>query len=255
MIEKVLDEYEIKARMAPAMIIILPVVIGGLYAAPVLSSWSVFATGGIFCLVLIYGLSYLVRVRGDSIEPALWTSWGGAPSTRFLRHHDLSLSKQTKSRIRIELERRFSARLVSEDEERREPSRADRVISDAFREVRQYIRLHDSKGLWSKQNAEYGFSRNLLGCRVLWLITAFASALFTAINGWRSGAGVLNPATALELALTSVAAYAGWKFLPQVTRRVADGYAEAAWIAFLHSSEEGEESKQICPHHGPTGCD
>jgi hypothetical protein len=237
MIEKVLDEYEIKARMAPALILILPLVVAILYAAPVLSSWPVFAAGGVFCLVLVYGLSYFVRWQGVSIEPKLWASWGGPPSTRFLRHSDLTFSEQTKSRIRAEAEKLFSVRLLSADAERREPSRADRLIEDVFRDVRQYVRKHDSDGLWSKHNAEYGFTRNLLACRLLWLIAGIAAALFTAMYGRRVGAGAFNVGTAVEVALAAAAAYGGWSLLPSATKRIADGYANAAWIALLHSSE------------------
>jgi hypothetical protein len=122
--------------------------------------------------------------------------------------------------------------------------------------VRQYIRQHDSNGLWSKYNIEYGFSRNLLGCRVLWLMIGVVSALFTVIYGWRIGTGILNPATAVEVGLAAAAAYGGWKFLPHAAKRIADGYASAAWIALLHSRESEADEKgprQAVPGFGRAG--
>jgi len=243
MIDKVLDEYEVKARMAPAIILVLPVIVGCLYTAPVLSSWPVFAASGICCLVLLYGLGYVVRARGNKIEPSLWNAWGGPPSTRFLRHHDSTLPTATKAQIRVQVEKKFSIALLSADEERREPARADRAISDAFRRVRQYLRQRNPVGLWFKQNAEYGFCRNLFGCRVLLLALALASAVFTGFYGWRTGAGVLNTAASVEFSFSLCTAYYGWKILPEATKRIANAYAESAWISFLDLSEETEGLK------------
>jgi len=43
MIEKFLDAYEMKARVAPGLILSLPLLVVVVYAAPILSSWSIFA--------------------------------------------------------------------------------------------------------------------------------------------------------------------------------------------------------------------
>jgi len=56
MIEKWLDAYELKARILPGLIVVFPLLIDALYAAPVLSSWSIFTMSGIGGLALIYTL-------------------------------------------------------------------------------------------------------------------------------------------------------------------------------------------------------
>jgi len=245
MIEKVLDEYEIKARIAPAIVLVLPPVVAVFYLTPALGSWPVFATGGIFCLVLVYSLGYLVRWRGESIERILWALWDGAPSTRFLRHRDRTLPDRTKAIIRKQVAKRFSVSLPGTDEERREPGRADQVISDAFQRVREFLRQRNPNGLWFKHNTEYGFCRNLLGSRVLLLLLALASSGVTAVRGRQTGAGILNVATSIELSFVACSAYYGWKLLPDATRRVADAYAEAAWLAFVDLAEQADAASPV----------
>ena len=58
MIEKVLDEYELKARVAPGLIVALPVLVDSVYAAPILSSWPILVASGMCSLALVYGLGH-----------------------------------------------------------------------------------------------------------------------------------------------------------------------------------------------------
>jgi hypothetical protein len=238
--EKFLDEYELKARIAPGLILALPILVDAFYAAPLLSTLPIFAASGICSFALIYGLGYLARTRGKAIEPELWKRWGGPPSTKFLRHRDLSFTADLKVSVRSALTQCFSLVLLTVEEEGREPGRADRAIFDAFRQVRQYLRRHDPGGLWFKHDIEYGFSRNLLGCRVLWLIVAAAATVFAAVYGARSGVsgGILNPASVLSCLSLLCALYFGWAILPDGTKRIADVYAESVWMAFLGSARE-----------------
>jgi hypothetical protein len=64
MIEKFLDPYELKARIAPGLIVVLPVLVTAVYFAPILSSWPIFAATSMCTLALLYGLSHVVRARG-----------------------------------------------------------------------------------------------------------------------------------------------------------------------------------------------
>jgi len=120
----------------------------------------------------------------------------------------------------------------------KDPDRADRMIVDAFRQVRQYLRQHDANGLWSKHNIEYGFCRNLLACREIWVIIALSATVFSAVYGGRSGSHVLNPATVIGALSLVCALYLGWAVLPKGTKHAADAYAESAWMAFLRISKE-----------------
>jgi hypothetical protein len=242
MIEKYLDEYELKARIAPGLILALPVLVDAAYAAPILSSWPIFAAGGIFSLALIYGLGYVVRAQGQAIEPQLWKQWGGPPSIRFMRSSDPLFGSDLKDSIRSAVAREFSLTLPNPTEESRNPNAADKAIADAFGRVRQFLRQHDPTGLWSKANIEYGFCRNLLGCRKIWVMVALSAAAFAAVYAFKSGTTLLNPAVTIALLAFVGAVYVEWSVLPDTTKRIADRYAELAWMDFLQISQERSQA-------------
>jgi hypothetical protein len=236
MIEKILDPYELKARVAPGLILALPLLAVTIFTAPVLSSWPIFATGSVVSLALIYGLSHVVGARGGEIEKKLWATWGGPPSTRFMRHRDKTFSTDLKASLYNAISREFSKSLLTENHEGN--FLAEQAIVDAFRQVREYLRANDPDGLWFKHNIEYGFSRNLLGCREIWVLLALCSTVFAVVYGVRSGGHPLNPAAVIATLSLICAVYIGWAVLPSATKHAADEYAESAWMAFLRISEE-----------------
>jgi hypothetical protein len=239
MIEKFLDAYELKARVAPGLILSLPLLVVVVYAAPILSSWSIFAASGVCSLALLYGLSLVVRARGGAIEKKLWNSWGGPPSTRFMRHRDATFGKELKQSIEKALATKFpSAPILSPDEEARNPGRADNAIVDAFRQVRQFLRQNDPDGLWSKLNIEYGFCRNLLGSRMIWAGISLAAMLFAIVFAMQTGSPALNPASAICFLTLACSIYVGWFVLPSTVKRIGDTYAETAWMSFLQNSSQ-----------------
>ena len=224
MMDNFFDGYELKARVAPGLIIAIPILVDVFYAAPVLSSWSIFATSSVCSVALLYGLSHVVRALGDATEEKLWTAWDGPPSTRFMRDRDSTWSPDLKSSIRVALKKTFSWRLLTREEEHKNPGAADRAIVDAFRRVRQFLRERDAKGLWSKHNVEYGFCRNLLACRVVWLVIASCATVFAVMFGKKTGAGAFNPASAIGSLSLICAVYVGWIVLPKSLKHIADGY-------------------------------
>ena len=243
MIEKLLDDYDLKARVAPGLIVAFPVLVDAVYAAPILSSWPIFAAGGVCGLALVYGLGHVARARGEAIEAKLWEGWGGPPSTRFLRHRDSFFGKDLKASICNLLVKRFQSRLLMPAEEVEDTERADKAIVEAFRQVRQYLRQHDAHGLWYHHDVEYGFSRNLLGCRMLWTTVALAATVFAAIHGTKTGTGLLNLASAISFLSFICAVCMGWVILPGAAKRIADGYAETSWMAFLHVNEKPQTNR------------
>jgi hypothetical protein len=237
MIEKFLDPYEIKARIAPGLILSVAVLVDVVFTVPVLSNIPIFAATGIFSLALIYGLGNFARARGAAIQPKLWANWGGEPSTRFLRTRDPHFGDGLKTSVRNELARRFGVRLLPPDGEARNSELADREIVDAFRRVRSYLRQKDADDLWQKQNIEYGFCRNLLGCRASWIVLSVAALAFALGNAIRTNQSLLNPGSIVGCLSLLCAVYVGWFMLPTATKKVAEAYAESAWMAFLKVSQ------------------
>ena len=237
MIEKFLDPYEIKARIAPGLILSVAVLVDVVITATVLSNIPIFAATGIFSLALIYGLGNFARARGAEIQPKLWAAWGGEPSTRFLRLRDPHFGDSLKTSIRNEIARRLGTRLLPADEETRNPERADREIADSFRRVRSYLRQKDPDGLWQKHNIEYGFCRNLLGCRASWVVLSLIALAFALGDAIRNGQSLVNAGSIVGCISLLCAVYIGWFMLPTATKRVAEAYAESAWMAFLNVSQ------------------
>ena len=245
MFESLLDPYELKARIAPGLILAVAVLVDVVSAAPVLSNLPLFAASGICSLALIYGLGNFARARGEAIEPRLWRAWGGPPSTRFLRHRDSHFGDGLKSSIREELSRTLSVKLLTPGEEARDSDRADKEIVDSFRLVRPYLRQKDPNGLWQKHNIEYGFCRNLLGCRVGWVTLSLAALAFAVMNAVRTSQNLVNAGSIVGVLSLACAVYAGWFLLPSGTKSVADEYAETAWMTFLRTSRDQPASERI----------
>lgn len=243
MIEKFLDPYELKARIAPGLIIVLPVLVDVIYAAPILSSWPIFAASGVCTLALLYGLSLVVRALGKAVEPELWHGWGGPPSTRFMRNRDSTFGAELKQSIQSALAKRLSARVLTPDDEAKNPGRADQAILDAFRQVREYLRQHDPDGLWFKHNVEYGFCRNLLACRGVWAVASAGSIVFAVVYAAKTGAGLFNVASAFGGLSLLCAVYTGWMILPGAAKHTGEAYAELAWMSFLRSADDSRPLK------------
>lgn len=248
MIEKFLDPYEMKARIAPGLILSVAVLVDVIFTVPVLSNVPIFAATSVFSLALIYGLGNFARACGASVQAKLWDEWGGEPSTRFLRLRDNHFGDGLKASIRSEITRRFAVQLQSPDEEAKNPEFADREIVDAFRRVRSYLRQKNADGLWQKQNIEYGFCRNLLGCRLPWIFFSVLALAFALGNAIRNSQNLVNPGTSVGCLSLICAVYVGWFLLPTATKKVAEAYAESAWMAFLNVSQgEPVASQQTIP--------
>jgi hypothetical protein len=229
----VFNEYDLKARIAPGLVLSVPVLVTAIFLAPETAHWPVFAAGSVPALAIIYALGQFARFRGRAIEPPLWASWGGAPSTRYLRHSDATFGAELKNRLQSAVARQFSMRLSSEHEEATDPERADQRIEDVFRRVRPHLRHCDPKGLWFDHDIEYGFCRNLLGSRVVWVALAIAGSATAGLVGASRESGALNPATVINAFCAVIAVFVGWFLLPVGTKHVAETYAESAWMGFL----------------------
>jgi hypothetical protein len=247
MIDKFLDPYDLKARIVPGLILVFPILIDALYAAPILNSWPIFTATGVCGFALVYALGQLASALGERIQSRLWESWGGPPSTRFMRHRDSFFTENLKRLIYKQIPQTLSMPLMTEDEEARDSQQADKEINGAFLRVKDYLRENDSRGLWFTHNVEYGFCRNLLGLRVLWIIVSLAAIAFAVVHGIRTGHTPINPAAVMDCLSLVCAGYIGWTILPGATKRAADQYAESAWLAFLRKAEASQQAQVLSP--------
>lgn len=233
------DEYELKARIAPGLLTALPMVVFVFYAAPNLWRWPIFAASSVLTLAMIYGLGQFAKARGEAIEAALWQSWDGPPSTRFMRHRDTTFGPELKALIAQNIAKEFSMTVLTAEQEDESPVTADQHIADAFKRVKQFLRENDARGLWFTHNVEYGFWRNLRGCRSVWVaLSAFALSLSVYVG--RTHNVAVNSASVFAAGCMICALYLGWLVQPNAVKKVAEGYAEQAWMSFLsHSGHTG----------------
>ncbi len=100
MIDRILDPYDRKARLYPALLVMLVPVVAATLVAPVFSS----QLAGLASLAIALGglmlLSSLGREWGKRKEPKLFESWGGTPTTLMLLRETTQLDPLTFERYR-----------------------------------------------------------------------------------------------------------------------------------------------------------
>ncbi len=157
-----LDAYARRARLAPAALAAAPplVLAGGALTA-IEDQGSAISFVLATLAVVLCGL---VRGLGRRIEPALWKSWGGAPTTQLLRWRGPS-DHATLVRRHALLAELIGEPLPTAEEEREDPGGADERYVMATTVLRERTRSPESFPLVATENAEYGFRRNCLGLR------------------------------------------------------------------------------------------
>ncbi len=234
-----LDSYEIRARFAPSIIVFSPLALLAVFILPELINSLNYVLGETVVLVfLIYALSFVVKHHGKKIEPVLWSKWGGAPSTRFLRWSDSKFDSKFKEKIHESLKKQFEISLLSTEQEKMNPIEGDKQIDAAFLRVKTFLYRNDPEGIWKKHNMEYGFNRNLMGSRWIWLFFSIIGTIIFA-NLWLNGGEKLFFFGMLLCSIEVICSIiAGLYYLPSSAKEAADRYSENAWTTFLIISSQ-----------------
>lgn len=235
------DTYQRKARLYPAGLVMLPVIWTSLVLFPALSEHKpltvtcsiVFALGG------AYWFAGVARDRGKELEGVLVREWGGLSTTRMLRHADGTYDPFTKARFHTQLQQMCGLPMPTVTDEVQEPLFADQKYSSAIVRLRERTREPKYRSV-HRENAEYGFRRNLLGMK--WIGSAVAagmivlmmSVLVYGLHGAAVSWAVLardaaaRPAFYAVLALNTASLW-GWLCVVKrgYVRRAADAYAVA----------------------------
>jgi hypothetical protein len=169
-----LDAYSRRARLAPGALCAAPALVlaGGSVAALERSGAVI---GFLFAAVMVV-LCGLVRGSGRRIEPGLWASWGGAPTTQLLRWSG-PISEHSQRRRHALLEALLGESLPSPGDEAADPAGADRRYATATTALRELTRDRARFPLVAEENAEYGFRRNSLGLKPFAISIAASTVL------------------------------------------------------------------------------
>jgi hypothetical protein len=227
-ISTLIDAYSMRARLQPALLMLLPACAALLLIAPAQlePARTILLLAGTLGGAML--LSNLARDAGKQLEPRLWKSWGGRPSVALLRHRDPRLTAAVKSRYHTRLSKALKRPFPTAVEEGADPTAADDVYEAANAWLLASSRDQEKFQALFSENVSYGFRRNLLGlrpwvlaCCVLALAT-IAVAYFTPLLPTRPDASTAAAATVIVLlyaAIFVVVIRRSW------VRRAADAYA------------------------------
>lgn len=182
-VAKVTDPYERPARLYPALLALLPllVMVMLLYGPKATA-----LTGAVAVAVSCGGLyltTNLCREMGKRLEERLYREWGGKPTTQLLRHSDPTIESATKRRYHAFLASRINEAFPDEDQEAGNQAAADDLYASGVRWLLNHTRPEDDKkfDLIFKENVAYGFRRNALGVKPFGLIVAIGSSLWVLV--------------------------------------------------------------------------
>jgi len=231
------DEYELRARVFPAVIVTLPAVVTAYTFVPGLRSFGGIACGTILESAFLFLLARIARDRGKRIQDRLYAKWGGKPTTAMLRHSDQRLDPFTKDRYKRTLSKAFDLSFPTRQEEAADAARADQIYDSAVKALIEKRRGKAHRLVFA-ENCNFGFIRNLLGLKGIGL---WISALtFTAgvLLIWRHSEDIPSP-WYIPLAVSIAVAF----LLLLVTEGSAERTAEAYAEAILRTTEPSQTAR------------
>jgi hypothetical protein len=227
-----MDAYERKARLYPAFCVAFPLTLLGLLLLSIPVWWqplvALAAAGGLHVLVV-----QVVRDLGTGVQTKLWTAWGGAPTTQALRWRDKSKLVAQERRHR-DVHAATGIALPSLADEEDQPLAADAKYEVATDILRERTR-GEQFPLVRAEVANYGYRRNLYGCRVFGIAVAAlvaAAEVVLSVLGIRDQVDV-SPVLMILAAGISLVSLVAWITLvtPAFVKRAGDRYAEALMAA------------------------
>jgi len=224
------DTYNIRARLAPAVIVFLPLVFAVTSWFPGDTKWGVLAGVGV-SLALGTLLSQLGRDLGKAKQSKLFRKFGGTPTTLLLAYRSSTLNQLTLDRCHEVLRQlRPDLRVPrNKDEELLDTASADAVYGSCTDALREISRDKAKFPLVFEENVNFGFRRNLWAMKPAAVATVFLSAVACFVR-----AGLQMEATqsidpvpaAFGVACTMLLVFWCVRIRPPWVRTAAFAYAE-----------------------------
>jgi hypothetical protein len=224
------DPYNRRARLFPGITITLPISILAVVLVTTKPAWW----SAVVLVLGASGVSYLgaqlVRTAGKGKEQALWDSWGGAPTTQALRFTGASNPGQVQRRHKQLVQLFPDLSMPDESAESADPGQADQDYKTAINALIERTRDASDFPRVFDELCQYGFRRNLWGCRKvgLWIsalglaitVTLGALTLANVINASLLGIGLSAAIDILLLIVLIFIVQKAW------VRQAADAYAD-----------------------------
>lgn len=171
--------YEIKARFFPALLILFPLMFTLLIWYPELIELETSIIILVAFVILLFFIAKISREAGLRVQAKLLKVWGGLPTTIFLRHRDSSIDQITKERYHAFLSEKISnLKIPSVEEENGNPDLYDLHYISAVKWLLENTRDPVNFSMIHQDNSNYGFSRNMLGVKLMGILFSLISLLF-----------------------------------------------------------------------------
>lgn len=184
-IDLLTDAYDRKARLYPALVVVLPVAATGMVFLAVefgINEALLFlavSCGGAFLL------GQLARDAGYKKQPGLWKSWGGPPTDVMLSHTDTRLNAVVKQRYHQKLAELVSGTSApSAQQEQADPEGANTTYGAWAQYLRSQTRDTKKFALLFKENINYGYRRNVWGMRPVGIAATLLCCMAIGIYSW-----------------------------------------------------------------------
>lgn len=248
---KILDEYDLRARLIPALIVSAPPLAATVACIPAAMSEWVFLRA-MLEVPFLYLLMHVARTEGYKMENGLFATWGGKPTTAMLRHRDARIDQLTKERYKSTITDLTKITFPAAAEEHADAAKADAAYGSAIQRLIEF-RRGESFPLVFNENCNYGFARNLLALKDIGLVLALLSLVAVFGVAWFQPHRI-TPAGELAI-LLALAVGATFAYItPKIVRCQAEAYA----IALLRTCEPGLEvidSPRIARYEGAGATD
>jgi hypothetical protein len=171
-----MDQYDRRARLMPALLVILPAALAAVALAPdAVLGWG----GGIALIVQAGGSFLLAQFVGDigkRKEPKLFGSFGGRPTERLLSHQHAPNRVILADRHK-KLRKLFpKIKIPTAADEQRDPEGALEIYTACCDKLRGLLRTQKEKFAdVHRENIHYGFRRNLWALKPAGIAVTFVA--------------------------------------------------------------------------------
>jgi hypothetical protein len=167
------DGYDRKARLYPALLVVLPIALTVGAAISIKGSALESAAAALVSCGGAFLLMQLARDGGKRRENSLFEQWGGMPSVAMLRHRDRRIDPVTKVRYHKKLSTLVKGtKTPSAEMESENPGSTDDTYSAWCTYLRSRTRDTKKFGLLFQENVNYGYRRNVWGLRPFGMATS-----------------------------------------------------------------------------------
>jgi hypothetical protein len=177
-LDQFFDLYTLRARVLPGAVAAVAPAVALASWSPTLreSSTSSATLAALVAIAVGMVLAHIVGARGKQLEPSLWASWDGCPTTQLLRHGDPSMDEIRRLHYHRILAALFpDTVLPTAAEQSSDPSGADSRWALLTERLRSRTRDKKTFGHLFSENCAYGCWRNLLSIRKLGAVAALAA--------------------------------------------------------------------------------